>query len=315
MGIMETVTADLKAVEGLSVIGCERICEVEKRLTGRAAHGEIELATRLGREVGARRVVTGGYQRLGDVARITARVTDVDTGVVLPTVKVDGAMADLFSLQDRIVKELSAGLQLAAHAREDGEETHVLDAYEAFSKGLVNLRAESRESVDRAILFFERAVALDPAYARAWLELGEAYGLKATYLAVPELLDRAVAALEKCLALQPRLARAWRELGATLVDMGLEDRGFESIRRALEIAIGAFEDRLRLGADEPFTRYYVAGAWALRGEKERALDVLERAVAMRRAYTVARARIEPDFESLRSEPRFIRFLEGSQTTP
>jgi hypothetical protein len=59
----------------------------------------------------------------------------------------------------------------------------------------------------------------------------------------------------------------------------------------------------------------VAGAWALRGEKERALDVLERAVAMRRAYTVARARIEPDFESLRSEPRFIRFLEGSQTTP
>ena len=41
---METVTSDLKGVPGLAVIGCERICEVERRLTGRASHGESELA-------------------------------------------------------------------------------------------------------------------------------------------------------------------------------------------------------------------------------------------------------------------------------
>ena len=33
------------------------------------------------------------------------------------------------------------------------------------------------------------------------------------------------------------------------------------------LAIGAFEDRLRVGADEPFTRYYVAAAWALSGDR------------------------------------------------
>ena len=44
--------------------------------------------------------------------------------------------------------------------------SYVIDAYEAFSKGLVNLRAESRESVDRAILFFERAVALEACHVR-----------------------------------------------------------------------------------------------------------------------------------------------------
>ena len=71
-------------------------------------------------------------------------------------------------------------------------------------------------------------------------------------------------------------------------------------------------DRLRAGADEPFTRYYVAIAWALQGEKERALEMLERAAAMRRAYTVARARIEPDFGSLRDEPRFRKLLGSSQ---
>jgi uncharacterized protein YfaS (alpha-2-macroglobulin family) len=74
------------------------------------------------------------------------------------------------------------------------------------------------------------------------------------------------------------------------------------------LAIGAFEDRLRVGADEPFSRYYVAAAWALLGDAERALDVLESAAAMRRAYVVERARIDPDFESLRSESRFQRLV-------
>jgi len=455
-GIMETVTADLKGVPGLAVIGRERISEVEKRLTERAPQGETELAARLGREVGARWVVTGGFQRLGDRVRITARTSDVDSGEVLTTVKVDGAMAELFGLQDRIVAQLADGFHVAARPQSGaGETTHVIDAYEAFSKGLVNLRAESRESVDRAILFFERAVALDPEYGRAWIELGAAYDTKATYLAMPELLERAVQAFERGLALEPRLPRAWRELGGTLVALGREERGFDALRRALELdpedagahaalgrayfigkgmfaeaaacferalqrnpqggwyalqlahvaahlrdfplanraarqaielqerglsgregvlivgaymrlgvaralegrfedavaeyrrelaflrrvdhalkdravvelhvhlgsallalgraeegkealllALDAFEERLRIGADEPFTRYYVAAAWALLGEKERALDALVRAAAQRHAYTVARARIDPDFASLRGEARF-----------
>ena len=54
-------------------------------------------------------------------------------------------------------------------------ETHVVEAYEAYSKGLLNLRAVSTGSLDRAVLFFERAVQLDPRYARAHLQLGEFY--------------------------------------------------------------------------------------------------------------------------------------------
>jgi tetratricopeptide (TPR) repeat protein len=87
-------------------------------------------------------------------------------------------------------------------------------------------------------------------------------------------------------------------------------RAFQRLGRAVEaatafnIAVRAFEERVRLGADDPHTRYYVAGVHAMRGEVEEALVSLEKAVALRRPLTIARARIEPEFETLRDEPRF-----------
>ena len=56
-----------------------------------------------------------------------------------------------------------------------------------------------------------------------------------------------------------------------------------------EVALESFERRVRLGADEPFTRYYAAAVHALRGEAEPALALLERALAQQPAFTAARA--------------------------
>jgi hypothetical protein len=64
------------------------------------------------------------------------------------------------------------------------------------------------------------------------------------------------------------------------------------------------------GADDPFTRYYIACLHALRGDAARALDSLERAAAKLPALTAARARRDVDLESLSAEPRF-RALIGA----
>ncbi len=73
---------------------------------------------------------------------------------------------------------------------------------------------------------------------------------------------------------------------------------------ALDLAIEAYERRMRTGADDAMSPYYAAGAHALRGEREPALVCLERAAAGRPRLTAARAAIEPAFETLRDEPRF-----------
>ena len=71
-----------------------------------------------GRTLGAAWVVGGSYQRQGERLRITARVSEVATGAVVRTSIVDGAVADLFDLQDR----LAADLQPALAARGAGDD-------------------------------------------------------------------------------------------------------------------------------------------------------------------------------------------------
>jgi serine/threonine-protein kinase len=456
-GIAETVSADLQCLEGLTVIARERVWEALRKVAGPDARVEDGLAVRVGRELGARWVVGGGYQRLGDVVRVIARVTEVATGGVVETVKRDGRMDAIFALQDAIVADLSERLRLGLSRGSRGqEETQVVEAYEAFARGMINLRIESYESLDRAVLLFERAVALDPRYARAQLMLGTAYDVKASYLASPEMHERALACFRRTVELAPALALAWKEMGSALVSLGREDEGLEAIQRALALdpsdaaahsamaralfvgkgdfrgaiphyetalrlnpqagwaalqlahtsalardfargekaaalaaglqeefqsgkdgivivgahmrlghlaalqgrheealasfareaaffgrvdhglrdrtrvelaqrvgashlaqgrqkeaadsfdrALGLWEERLRLGADDPFTRYYVAAVHALRGEAEQTLATLARAVRMRRAFTVARARVEPEFDALRADRRFL----------
>ncbi len=87
----------------------ERVHEVLPSLTGGNEQADEAFAASLGRELGARWIVSGDYQRQGDAVRVTARVVDPRTGTVVHTVKVDGTMAGLFELQDRIVGEVTAG--------------------------------------------------------------------------------------------------------------------------------------------------------------------------------------------------------------
>jgi non-specific serine/threonine protein kinase len=65
-GIAETVTADLKLVEGLTVVGRERVAEQLRKLGALSeAVSDDEMAVRVGRELNARWVISGGLQRVG----------------------------------------------------------------------------------------------------------------------------------------------------------------------------------------------------------------------------------------------------------
>jgi len=64
-------------------------------------------------------------------------------------------------------------------------------------------------------------------------------------------------------------------------------------------AIRLFEARLAAGADEPFTRYYIASLYALRGDAERVRLHLERPRKELAAFTKWRLGRDPDFDAVR----------------
>ncbi|MGE0127423.1 MAG: protein kinase [Blastocatellales bacterium] len=468
VGIAETVTADLKNIEGMTVIGRELIYEVLRRWSAEnQTDFDEKFATRVGQEVGARWIIGGGYQRIGEMLRITARFVEVATGEVVKTVKIDGRMSEVFDLQDKIVYELSRDLDFTLHSGElkgiGQRETEVIEAYEAFTKARIELFTGSREGLDDGIQLLEKAIELDPNYAHAYAGLGYALTLKGQFLTMPALYEQAVDYLQKAIELRPMLADSYSALGTAFIAMGRVDDAIGALRRALAFAphdafvraalgrayfigkgmfreaaaeyelalnsdkegnwvapalshcltylgeyeraeqlarraivaqeqylnghegiqiIGAyarlghiyylqgryddaiseyyrevvfarqsdhalkermlievyqkltsayvrqgnmddareafehvtdgFEGRLAKGADEPFTRYYVACAHAMMGDRESALEHLQKAIEGRRNFNVARARVEVDFESLRDDARFQELVGSRQ---
>ena len=108
-GIAETLMVHLQGATTVDVIAREAVSEAMRVIAGAGPVGDAAVPE-VGRRVGARWLVTGGYQRLGDQLRITARLVDATTGAVVQSAKIDGAIDDLFELQDRLAVELTNGI-------------------------------------------------------------------------------------------------------------------------------------------------------------------------------------------------------------
>lgn len=238
-GIAETVTSDLRNVRDVTVIGRAQVFEQLNNVqaeTGRSGDG---LAIEIGRRLGAWWVVSGAYQRIGDRIRITSQLVEVLKGTLLRTVKIDGRVDEIFELQDRIVFDLSRSLNVKLGKAEaeaiERDETSSVEAFEAYSRGVLNMRTAGRDAIDRAIALFERAVQLDPKYASAWAALGGAHTLKGGFLGMPQLLEKAIEPLRRALGLNPRLVNAHVWLGSALAGLGKLDEGLASLQKAVEI--------------------------------------------------------------------------------
>ena len=274
-GIAETVTADLKNIKGISVIGRERVFGTLKSLNaGSLPDFDEAFAIDVGKRLGASWILGGGFQRVGEMIRITARAVEVATGALIKTVKIDGKISDIFDLQDKIVYELTHGLNLQLDTSELNEiervDTQSVDAYEHFSRGMLNLRTGSRDTLDRAIYHFEKATEHDPNYARAWAALGAAYDLKGGFLSIPELSEKAIELEKKAIELNPRLSHAHQWLGAAYNGLGRHDEAIESIKEAIRL------EPNNAGAHASLARVY----WVGKGMIEEGIKELQHALTL-----------------------------------
>jgi tetratricopeptide (TPR) repeat protein len=140
----------------------------------------------------------------------------------------------------------------------------------------------------------------------AYMRLGHLLALEGRHEEARQAFSSEIAYVERldhALRSRVRIELQMR-LGSALQAVGERDAAESAFGAALE----AFAQRIALGADEPFTRYYAAATHALRGESDEALAVLEGALKSSPAFVAARTRIEPEWDRLRSDPRFERLV-------
>jgi TolB-like protein/Flp pilus assembly protein TadD len=275
LGVAETVSTDLTAVRGLAVIGRTQVFEAIREMgRGVTDAPDDRMAITMGRQLGAAWVVVGAYQRLGPMLRITAQFVDVRTGTLVRTVKVDGRVEQIFELQDRIVFELGQGLNLPlGESAVEGiarQETRSMEAYETYSRALVNLRLATPEALDRSVELFEKAIALDEGYAKAWAGLGLALRLEGQFSGARDLVYRAVEALRRAVWLAPQLTEGHYQLGLAYLGVGHVDEAVEAIKESLRLDPGNASAHAALG------RAY----WLGRGQLDEGIAELEHAATL-----------------------------------
>jgi TolB-like protein/tRNA A-37 threonylcarbamoyl transferase component Bud32/cytochrome c-type biogenesis protein CcmH/NrfG len=238
-GMTEELTSRLAMVSGMGVISrnsAVRYANTEKSLQ--------EIGAELGVDYVLEGTVRWAKEGNSSRVRITPQLIQVRDDTNLWADTYDRVIEDIFAIQseiaERVVSELGVNLLDTERQSLAVKLTDNPDAYQAYLQGLEiwNQSTGDHKSMRRATKMFERAVELDPTFARAWAWLSRmrafVHRLGGT---APDLVPGAKAALDRATELAPgdpyvRLARGYYHYhGLRDYDRALQE--FEAIAKEL----------------------------------------------------------------------------------
>ena len=161
-GMVEDITTGLSRIKWLFVIA---------RNSSFTYKGKAVDVRQVGRELGVRYVLEGGVRKTGNRVRITAQLVEAETGRHLWADRFDGALEDVFDLQDqiteRVVGIVEPSLQRSEIERSRRKPPENLDAYDLYLRALPHMASVMPADAKIASRFLSRALELDPDYAAA----------------------------------------------------------------------------------------------------------------------------------------------------
>src|SRR5262249_52456869 len=150
--------------------------------------------------------------RDGKHLRITAQLINTSDGFHLWSEIYEREMNDIFAIQNEIASSVAGALKakLLGENATPKKETNI-EAYESYLQAQYFAARRSKENVEKAISYFQRAVELDKNYAPAWAGLARLHALQANfgYANIDEAYRKARQEVNKALALDGNLADAY----------------------------------------------------------------------------------------------------------
>jgi len=249
-GVTESLTTDLSRIRGMFVIA---------RNTAFAFKGKPIGVKQIARQLDVRYVLEGSVQRGGSRLRVNVQLIDAESGDHLWAERFDKPIADLFDMQDEVVARLASSLNaeiVKAEARR-AERAPNPDAMDFYFRGRAwQNKGYSLRHLDEALVFYERALALDPENVDAlagktWVEMSKVgsylyTGDRATHLA------RALAAGTRAVSLAPEHASAQAWLAFAEIYNRQAARGIARCEHALQLDRNIAWANAVLGAGKMF---------------------------------------------------------------
>jgi len=240
-GMTEDIITDLSKVSELFVLS---------RNTVFMHKGKAVELEKIANELGVAYLVDGSVRKAGSRVRITAQLIEGASSGHLWAERYDRNLTDIFDLQDEITKTIVDQLKVKLLPREqkaiEQAPTSSVEAYTFYLRGREFFHRGSRKNYELAKSMFDRAIALDPNYARAYAGLADCD----SFLFMDYSEDTAAAVLtnsEKALALQDDLVEAHASRGMALSVA----RRYEEAEREFALAIALepnqFEARFFFG--------------------------------------------------------------------
>jgi TolB-like protein/tetratricopeptide (TPR) repeat protein len=206
-GISEEILNGLAQVDGLRVIGrTSSFFYKGKRLE------------EIGRDLGVKTVLDGSVRRSGDRVRIAAQLVQVPDGTHLWAQTFDRDLSDVFAVQGEISRAVVGALRVrlltGRTVNRSGGTTNP-EALRQYLLGRDLSRAGTSDGVKESLGAFEKAVALDPGFAQAWVAVsGVASSIEDVHVpsdgdTSPARRRRAISAAERAVELAPDLPEGW----------------------------------------------------------------------------------------------------------
>lgn len=195
-----------------------------------------------GRELGVDTILEGTVQRDGERVRVSVQLVSVTDGKPLWAEMFDEKFTDIFALQDSISSKVAQSLALKLTPQQwkllEQRPTDNPEALEAYQLGVYFWNTRTKENLQKAAEYFQKAVELDPKFARAYGMLADTYNLLGYYRFANrgEMYEKARITAEQALALDDSIAEAYIAMTAVQANSGSIETARRSIEHAIELA-------------------------------------------------------------------------------
>jgi len=189
-----------------------------------------------GRELDVEALLEGKVQMAGERIRVTVQLVRVADRRPLWAETFDESFTNIFTIEDaiseKVAQALAVRLAQGEKQRLDRRYTANLDAYRNYLDGRYSEFRFTPDGLNQAIVYFDRAIQIDPSYALAYAGLADAYTTASDWVLSPrETLPKAEAAARRALEFDDGLAEAHGALAhAQMHEWKLADAGKEFAR-------------------------------------------------------------------------------------